>query len=220
LIGILLRFLPEKMVHRPDQTINLLLALSSPQPISFGLALAAIVLDFRMQASAQCDPRKWLAHAETKRAVNAMRQTLKISNDELNELAGSMSSIQLLGDTPPTVAMLKRFLNQPHSADATLLLAAMAKCGLISERIQSVLTSLDHWRQTDFAPTPLITGDDLTAAGAQPGPKFKPALNAAYDAQLEERIATKQQAMEHCNECDPVSSPSAFIIHNSSFIIS
>ena len=51
-------------------------------------------------------------------------------------------------------------------------------------------------RKTDFAPAPLITGDDLTAAGAVPGPKFKLALDAAYDAQLEGRIQTREQAME------------------------
>ena len=59
-----------------------------------------------------------------------------------------------------------------------------------------VLAELDRWRKTDFAPPPLITGDDLTAAGATPGPKFKPALDAAYDAQLEDRIQTREQAME------------------------
>jgi hypothetical protein len=42
----------------------------------------------------------------------------------------------------------------------------------------------------------LITGDDLTAAGATPGPGFKLALDAAYDAQLERRISSREEAME------------------------
>jgi poly(A) polymerase len=50
--------------------------------------------------------------------------------------------------------------------------------------------------QTDIAPQPLITGDDLTAAGLAPGPVFKRVLDAVYDAQLEDRIASKDQAME------------------------
>jgi len=55
---------------------------------------------------------------------------------------------------------------------------------------------LETLRKTDFAPLPLITGDDLTAAGAVPGPKFKLALDTAYDAQLEGKIRTREQAME------------------------
>jgi poly(A) polymerase len=190
-----MRFLPEKGA-RADRPKNLFLSLQSDGPISFGLTLAAIVVDFRMQASGKFDPHIWLAPAEIKRAVHAMRQTLKISNDESDEMTWSMSIIQLLGDAPPSMARLKRFLNQPHSADATRLMTAMGITGLLSDRISSVLRSLDVWRNTDFAPPPLITGDDLTAAGALPGPKFKQALDAAYDAQLEGRIASKDEAMD------------------------
>jgi hypothetical protein len=125
-----------------------------------------------------------------------MRQTLKISNDETSEMAWSMSFGQLLGETLPSVAMLKRFLNQPFASDATALMTAAMETGLLREQTAALLDLLDHWRKTDFAPSPLITGDDLTAAGAPPGPKFKIALDTAYDAQLEDRISTKQQAMQ------------------------
>jgi poly(A) polymerase len=194
-IPILMRYSAITGPGRSDGPIDLFLALESPA-ISFGLALAAMRLDYRMNISGQHDPRHWLTIAEVTRAVNAMRQTFKISNDESNELVGSMSFLKLLEDTPPSVATLKRFLNQPHSDDATRLMTAMAKCDLRREQIQAVLNSLDQYRNTEFAPIPLITGDDLTSAGASPGPKFKPALDAAYDAQLEGRISTKDQAMK------------------------
>ena len=45
-------------------------------------------------------------------------------------------------------------------------------------------------------PAPLITGDDLIAAGYQPGPQFKELLTAVEDAQLEGTISTKEEAME------------------------
>jgi poly(A) polymerase len=45
-------------------------------------------------------------------------------------------------------------------------------------------------------PEPLITGDDLIAAGYEPGPRFKEILAAVEDAQLEERLATREAAME------------------------
>ena len=45
------------------------------------------------------------------------------------------------------------------------------------------------------APPPLITGDDLTAAGLSPGPVFKRVLDAVYDAQLESRVSDRDAAM-------------------------
>jgi tRNA nucleotidyltransferase/poly(A) polymerase len=195
-IPILLRFLSQKGPQNGDRPINLFARIPNENPISFGLGLAILVLNFRMNVTVQFDPRIWLAPAEVKRSIHAMRQSLKISNDEADEMAGSMAFVQLLSDVPPSVAVIKRFLAQRYSDDATLLMTSMAKCGMMSDRIQSVLAELDRWRKTEYAPPPFITGDDLTAAGATPGPKFKIALDAAYDAQLEDRISTKQQAME------------------------
>ena len=45
-------------------------------------------------------------------------------------------------------------------------------------------------------PQPLITGDDLVAAGYTPGATFKRVLDSVYDAQLEDQIRTKDEAME------------------------
>ena len=44
-------------------------------------------------------------------------------------------------------------------------------------------------------PVPLVTGDDLIAAGYPPGPAFARMLAAAEDAQLEHRVATKEEAL-------------------------
>jgi tRNA nucleotidyltransferase/poly(A) polymerase len=195
-IPILLRFLPEKLAGSGANFIGLFPALDRDVPIAFGLGLAAIVLDFRMLASGTSDPKIWLSSVEIKKAVHAVRQALKISNDESAEMAGAMAFVQLLGEPWPSVAVLKRFLNQPHAADAMLLMNAMAGCGLLGERIGKLMPALKELRQTEYAPAALITGDDLTAAGATPGPGFKLALDAAYDAQLERRISSREEAME------------------------
>jgi hypothetical protein len=47
-----------------------------------------------------------------------------------------------------------------------------------------------------LAPTPLVTGDDLIAAGFTPGPKFRHLLDRVYDAQLEGRVCDRAAAME------------------------
>ena len=81
LIDILMRFLQEKAATPTDNTIQLFLALPAV-PISFGLSLAALIVDFRMNATGKHDPLAWLAANEVKRVTHAMRQTLKISNEE------------------------------------------------------------------------------------------------------------------------------------------
>lgn len=50
--------------------------------------------------------------------------------------------------------------------------------------------------ETELAPEPLITGDDLIAVGLRPGPGFQRILDAVYDAQLEGGIDAKEQAVE------------------------
>jgi poly(A) polymerase len=45
-------------------------------------------------------------------------------------------------------------------------------------------------------PVPLVTGDDLIAAGYAPGPKFREILEAVEDAQLEGRLVSHDAAVE------------------------
>ncbi len=45
-------------------------------------------------------------------------------------------------------------------------------------------------------PKPLITGEDLIAAGYEPGPRFKEILGAVEDGQLEGRLRAQEEAME------------------------
>ena len=63
------------------------------------------------------------------------------------------------------------------------------------ERVEWLQKQLDEFLEADFAPPPLVTGDDLTAAGFRPGPVFKRVLDAVYDAQLEDRVTTKEDAL-------------------------
>jgi hypothetical protein len=67
-------------------------------------------------------------------------------------------------------------------------------------RKHEVEARLSELEQTNYAPPPLLTGDDLVAAGWTPGPVFKRVLDQVYDAQLEDNITTKQQALELANQ--------------------
>src|SRR5438067_6975464 len=126
-----------------------------------------------------------------------MRQALKISNDEADELREILESLApLLDDQPPGIVTKKRFMTKRHHPAAIEVMEAMASIGLYRDRIGPLYRELMSLYETDFAPTPLITGDDLTAAGFTPGPLFKRVLDPVYDAQLEDRIKTKEEAME------------------------
>ena len=49
--------------------------------------------------------------------------------------------------------------------------------------------------QTEIAPPPLISGEDLIGLGLTPGPVFKRVLDAVYDAQLEGSLEDKSEAL-------------------------
>lgn len=190
----LFRFLPtEGDGHfTPDRSIFLNLSATDSLP------LAAAALDYLWQRAGRPDDvRQWLDKPAISQIGRAMRKGLKISNDETDELHGTLSGAAiLLADTEPTLANKKRFLATPSAAATRSLLDALAGVGFFNQRISKLRSELDQLQATDFAPAPLITGDDLTAAGASPGPAFKRALTEAYDAQLEGRIQTRDEAME------------------------
>lgn len=99
----------------------------------------------------------------------------------------------LLGKSEPGLAARKRFLARPTAGETRALLSAV---GIFAERIGWLEARFAELAGTEVAPTPLITGDDLVAAGMTPGPAFKRVLEAVYDAQLEGRVGTRAEAME------------------------
>jgi len=173
---------------------SIFLAVSPGKNISFGLALAAAVLEVWLNANA--DPRTLFARTEAHRCSTAMRKTLRISNEESDEMDSILEGLgPLLADAEPGIAIKKRFLARPTAANSRQLLAAMDAMGICSPRAKALAAEFAILEKTDFAPPPLLNGDHLTAAGMKPGPLFKRLLDAAYDAQLEGKISTLEEAM-------------------------
>ncbi len=50
--------------------------------------------------------------------------------------------------------------------------------------------------RSGIAPEPYVNGDDLISLGMKPGPGFKAILDGVYDAQLEDRVGSRDEAME------------------------
>jgi poly(A) polymerase len=92
---------------------------------------------------------------------------------------------------------LKRFLRLPEFDEHLALHRADS---LASHRKLSTYELIQQKRaeipEEKMRPTPLVTGDDLIAAGHAPGPKFREILTAVEDAQLEGRLLTRDAALE------------------------
>jgi poly(A) polymerase len=59
---------------------------------------------------------------------------------------------------------------------------------------------LREWPPSQLSPLPLISGEDLIRLGMSPGPSFKKILTAVEDEQLEERLSTREAALDFVRE--------------------
>lgn len=180
----------------PQGSIFLSLQPDEHLPFSVSLAAAAACI----LRSGDQPPREWLTAEAAHAVVKGLRRSLKLSNEEMDELDHTLAgAAQLAGATPPaTLAQRKRFLARPMSGWSRELMDAVAAvCGDELQRWATLRPELDELSKTDYAPPPLLNGDDLLAVGLSPGPKFRKWLDATYDAQLEGALKTKNEALEH-----------------------
>lgn len=153
------------------------------------LALAAWVLD-RENAAAM-----GLGDQEVVDTARRLRAALCLSNDESAALAGVLSVHQrvLRAWASAALAQRKRLAASPWFEGAMRLIAnAHPELGnFVREEVGRL--SGDG---VGLTPEPLVTGDDLIAAGFRPGPAFRRILEGVYDAQLEGRVRDRAAGLE------------------------
>ncbi|HYE17147.1 MAG TPA: CCA tRNA nucleotidyltransferase [Tepidisphaeraceae bacterium] len=210
LIDVIMRFVPgapgvDVEAADLDPARSFFLRVAPDEPISFGLALAAAVLDYRLQSLPDTGPAlearllAMLSRADVQRMGRAVREALRVSNEELDEMLHTLEPLAtLLAPDPLRVATCKRFLARPTAPQTLRLITAIADLGWFAPTIARLRDQLDPIIQSDEtpAPTPLITGDDLKHLGLKPGPLYKRLLDDVYDAQLEARVTTRNQALD------------------------
>lgn len=197
LLPVIFRTLPEQSTrpeHYEKHSGPLFPELAPTFEVPFALSLAALALCYRSSARLT-RVTALLESVEVQRTVQACRTTLKISNDESAFMAGVLHLGPLLRDDPPTVATMKRFLATPTSTWARILLKALLQSDNTLTRILWLQEQFARLEKEVVAPPPFVTGDDLAGAGYSPGPLFKRVLDAVYDAQLEARVRSKEEAM-------------------------
>jgi len=210
--GLLEQVLPEikrmQGVEQPPQyhpegdvwVHTLLLLEGLPAGCSKTLALGALLHDvgkpptFRMAP----DRIRFDQHAEvgTKMAEEICRR-FRLSNEDTGQVLALVANHMRFGDVARMKeSTLKRFFRLPrfeehlalHRLDCLSSHRDLSLYDFASEKFHTL-------PEEQIRPQPLITGDDLIAAGYQPGPLFKELLAAVEDAQLEGAITTREEAM-------------------------
>lgn len=92
---------------------------------------------------------------------------------------------------------LKRFLRLPDFAEHLEL--HRLDCLSSNKQLDNyrfAARKLAEFSEEHLKPVPLVSGDDLIAAGYEPGPAFGAALRTVEDAQLEGLVRTREEALE------------------------
>jgi len=180
---------------------TLMLLEGLPAGCSTTLALGALLHDVGKPPTFRVAPDRirFDGHAEigTKMAQEICRR-FRLSNEETGQVLSLVANHMRFGSVAQMKeSTLKRFFRLPgfeehlelHRLDCQSSHRDLSLYDFAKEKFHALPAE-------QIRPTPLITGDDLIAAGYQPGPQFKDLLTAVEDAQLDGSISTKEEALE------------------------
>jgi poly(A) polymerase len=131
-------------------------------------------------------------------ALPALKRALCLTNDQVEALRHAADLLAALTTTPDTwpratIAQRKRWC--VHPGLIAVLMTLRTTHPPLAATIEADLTTLAA-DGIGLAPPPMITGDDLIAARCRPGPRFKQALEAAYNTQIEHRTIARSVLLE------------------------
>ncbi len=193
---------PPEFHPEGDVFVHTLLLLDNlPNPCPLTLAWGALLHDVGKPATFRVAPDRirFDSHVEVgvKMAAEICRR-FRFSNDGTEQILALVDNHMRFGHVSRMKeSTLKKFLRMP-AFDEHLALHR-ADC-LASHRNLSTYEFIQQKRAeipaATMRPSPLVTGDDLIAAGHVPGPKFREILTAVEDAQLEGRLPSRDAALE------------------------
>jgi len=162
------------------------LAALPPESVSPSLALAALLCAGSVRRAEMFGRSLRLSNDQIRRTCWLVTELPRVQAESSLELA----DIKVYAAHPgceDLLALLKAELTGAHAA------AAGHKDQTVYDRVAAHIRAVDP---ADASPPPLLSGDDLIAAGFTSGPRFGEVLNAVYRAQLNERITTHADALE------------------------
>jgi poly(A) polymerase len=210
--GLLHEVLPEiekmKGVEQPPQFhpegdvwIHTLLMLDSlPRPVSRTLAWGVLLHDVGKPATFKVAPDRirFDGHVEVgEKIAEEICDRLRMSNDDTEQIVALVSNHMRFADVERMKeSTFKKFVRLPHFDEHLALhridcLGSHRNLGLW----EFVREKLGSMPPEQIRPEPLISGNDLIAAGYQPGPRFKEILGAVEDGQLEGKLQSREEAL-------------------------
>jgi poly(A) polymerase len=219
--GLLQHVLPEissmKGVEQPpefhpegDVFVHTLMVLDSlPLPCPATLAWGALLHDVGKPPTFRVAPDRirFDSHVEVGvKMAEEICRCLRFSNDDTEQVLALVDNHMRFGHVSRMKeSTLKRFLRLPKFDEHLAL--HRADC-LGSHRSLTTYEFVQQKRAEippeKMRPSPLVTGDDLIAAGHKPGPRFREILNAVEDAQLEGRLPSRDAALDFVRREFPV----------------
>jgi poly(A) polymerase len=218
--GLLREVLPEisvmKGVQQPpefhpegDVFVHTLLLLDKlPRPCHATLAWGALLHDVGKPSTFRVAPDRirFDGHVDVgvKMAEEICRR-LRFSNHDTEQILALIANHMRFAFVPQMKeSTFKRFVRMPrfeehlelHRLDCQASHGDLTSYQFTRQRISSIPPEA-------IRPSPLVGGDDLIAAGYEPGPRFKEILSLVEDAQLEGRLQSKEGAMEYIRQKFP-----------------
>ena len=210
--GLLKHVLPEisamKGVEQPpefhpegDVFVHTLLLLDHlPQPCPPTLAWGALLHDVGKPATFRVADRiRFDGHVEVGvKMAEEICSRLRFSGDDQEQILALIDNHMRFGHvTRMKESTLKKFLRMRdfgehlalHRADCLASHGDLRTYEFVNEKLSAIPPET-------MRPSRLVKGDDLIAAGYQPGPRFREILDAVEDAQLEGRLPSKDEALE------------------------
>jgi poly(A) polymerase len=228
-LGLLARILPEVVrlrgVQQPpefhpegDVWVHTMLLLAKlPAGCSPTLAWGALLHDVGKPATYQPpnpkipgDRIRFNGHVEVGvRIAEDILARLRFSNDDAAQILALIKNHMRFGDIlQMKQSTLKRFLRLPRFDEHLELHRLDASSAHGDLRLYDLArTQYEAEPAPDLRPAPLLTGDDLIAAGYRPSPQFKPMLALAEDAQFEGAATTREEALALVQAAYPLAVP-------------
>lgn len=202
---------PPQFHPEGDVFVHTLLLLEFlPHPCPPTLAWGALLHDVGKPPTFRVAPDRirFDEHVEVGvKMANEICRRLRFSKDDTEQILALVENHMRFADVERMKdSTFKKFVRMPHFEEHLELhrIDCKASHGDLSlysftrEKMSAMTPAM-------MRPAPLITGDDLIAAGYRPGPRFKEILSTVEDGQLEGKLQNKDEAMALVSRDFPIS---------------
>ncbi|MFZ0285457.1 MAG: CCA tRNA nucleotidyltransferase, partial [Terriglobales bacterium] len=192
---------PPQFHPEGDVFIHTLLLLENlPHPCSATLAWGALLHDVGKPPTFRVAPDRirFDGHADVGvKMSEEICARLRFSNDDTKQILALVGNhMRFAHATRMSESTFKKFVRMPHFDEHLELHRLDCQAGGRDlTTYDFVRTKLASLTPESVRPSPLVTGDDLIAAGHAPGPRFKEILSAVEDRQLEGHLHDREEAL-------------------------